>query len=130
MDEQLETIRENAEHIGDLHMIIARLEKATGPDRGIDAAIQRATDGSVLHIGCGGLTNAFTASVDAALMLVPNHCYARVQTATRDCMPLAWVTDETREFSWEGISGKPAIALCIAAIKARAALIAEERTDG
>lgn len=125
MDEQLETIRENAEHAGDIYTIIARLEAATGPDRDIDAAIQRTTDGRVLHIGCGGLTNAFTGSIEAALALVPRGymwSVAKYNAGDGDAfvhLPGGGVKSATAK--------TPAIALCVAALKARAALIAEER---
>ena len=50
----------------------ARLIAATGPDREIDALLQRAflTPNTVVHVGCAGETNAFTKSIDAIGALI------------------------------------------------------------
>lgn len=95
--------------------LIERLEKATGPDRELDDAIR---------VACGFPPKPwnYTASLDAALTLVP----ARAQwTLEQDA---AWVRmlsdDDVDEFQGHlfGREGNcTAIALCIAALKARMA---------
>ncbi|HXT81417.1 MAG TPA: hypothetical protein VN702_17775 [Acetobacteraceae bacterium] len=112
--------------------IIARLEAATGADRRLDAEIARA-------IGCqvrqwNSATNwqwiagtewerlpFFTASVDAALTLIPPahdwslHCDNG--EAVAGCMPAS-----EEGCDWSNCSGPTpaiALALCIAALKAR-----------
>lgn len=110
--------------MSDIKGLIARLEIADRPDARLDRAIALAVDtfqppdrGSPV-----GNWLAYTASVDAALTLVTPLCWARVQTATRDAIPMAWVTNEKDEHCYEGYGATPAVALCIAALKARAAL--------
>lgn len=101
--------------------IIRSLEKATGPDRNIDAAIQRMLGGRVMHIGAGGKTNAFTASVDAALSVVPDGW----RTNWAGTVPMA------TQWFWELIAmhenkatdrvyaATAPLAICIVALKAR-----------
>lgn len=137
MDEHLEIIRENAEHAGDLHTLVERLKGAAEPDRLLNAAIWLTVVAPHVRNDrpYGVPTDAYyaricpryTESIDAAMTLVPAQCYARIQTATRDYISLAWVTDEVREFSWQGEASNPAIALCIAALEASAAISSQKR---
>lgn len=131
--------------------IIERLERATEPARTIDGQIatllgwtlqkmkgdqrpywrkpgvtdwyQRATDGPP----------AYTASIDAALTLAPENAglqlarywLRRPEAAWRATLYVGGVPgNPKREFTGEDAYG-PAIALCIAALKARAALSGE-----
>ena len=110
--------------------LIERLEKAAGPDRDLDGAIYRSLHAShddawphwttvqrdeiVLH---------YTASIDAAVTLVP---FAE-DKATHWGVELdrgfeAWVSrNNVSSGHWlhQGFGSTPAIALCIAALKAR-----------
>lgn len=129
--------------------LIERLEKATGPDRLLDGLIMAATnppsdlDGIPANIfiryeGDYGRFKSFagtpmsfskpvplyTASLDAALTLVPADKDWRVGNMTglptaTVCTPGAWLSFKTAPTAWHGET--PAIALCIAALKARAA---------
>ena len=93
--------------------LIERLEKATGPDRELDRSIHIAIDGNTVVPG-------YTESLDAALMLVPSWhkwsvaCGLLVQYVAR----VTQVKD-SRDFFDGQCDSTPAIALCIAALKAR-----------
>ncbi len=106
--------------------LIARLESATGPDRKLDAAI-RETVGLVWREDFyvwsqtgsryRGQVN-FTASLDAALMLVPaGHVVdlGRYADGSADCAVYA---SEREPYDIAGAE-TPALALCIAALRAR-----------
>ena len=104
--------------------LIERLEKALGPDRELDEAIVievPVTNGFLQPDRHGGFEVLhYTASIDAALTLVPT---AAIWTLEPDA---AWVrqlsADDVDEFQGHlsGRGGKcTAIALCIAALRAR-----------
>lgn len=139
--------------------LIERLEKATGPDRELDLAINLAVDpdsdisrlmqhrrgfdgkegmawdihqGAVCfeqrnavgrcHYNGGYPLPAYTGSIDAALKLVPEGLAWRVDVMTG--LPGAivavhnsWLSHKTAPCCWTGKT--PAMALCIAALKAR-----------
>ncbi len=124
--------------------IIARLEAATGPDRELDAAIDDAVrpEGhtfwcaeelpvhDVLPSGiavvirhelqCG----RYTASVDAALTLVPEGWHWTVYDTDGTEKSFAAIQIEPPSYSSAPFCGSasiPAIALCIASLKARSA---------
>ncbi len=111
--------------------LIARLEAAEGPDRGLDAEIAR-LKGYEVHDKLwvrvtsydghekGALSPLphYTASIDAALTLVPEGWgWSFGQTPTDEGV------EYHAQVNWEPIvaGGTPAIALCIAALKAREA---------
>lgn len=121
--------------------LIARLEKATGPDRELDGLIFRAIDEQPgdrwqqFAVGEGGADvwyrecrdekgayispSFYTASIDAALALVPDGLdwdVSWVGGVYSGCVGF----DATADIDVRGAT--PAIALCIAALKARAAL--------
>lgn len=110
--------------------LIDRLEKATGPDRELDEAIACASDpGSHCAIYCigddspvwfrtkGGKIDLpyFTASLDAAMTLVPDGRHWFVGSVI-DGSGFVSHLDQQGKSSKATI---PAIALCIAALKAR-----------
>lgn len=120
--------------------LIARLEKATGPDRALDIAIYkivrngRATNHDMLtpeqrESHFAGCAPTYTASIDAALTLLPDDDHhwkagyskhVRHNAEVRDLMhPHKGVFVGEHDHS-------RAIALCIAALKARDALSAQE----
>jgi hypothetical protein len=122
--------------------LIAKLEKATGPDRELDVAIVYA-----LHPDIGNYDGLcvgdepifwhepyrkqpcprFTASIDAALSLVPEGMQVGlvgpwITTATKAEVWYAQVADGIEDFQGEFDHKAPtaALALCIAALRARA----------
>lgn len=117
--------------------LIARLEKATGPDRELDALIycldndyqfvrfERWNDRAGRAIfqipGMKPLTESdgfprFTGSIDAAALLRPSpRWFWRVDSHD----PSAWVYLNIQD-AFKGSGKTPAISLCIAALKARA----------
>lgn len=143
--------------------LIERLEKATGPDRELDVAIGfavgriRERDGNYLyatgndsdmvvepneyddHLVSQPLSY-YTASIDAALTLVPEGSWAGLDPIFFDepgrvlfdaiiCRP-DW-SQWTPAGEWigrkEARAATPALALCIAALRAR---LSQENTDG
>lgn len=100
--------------------LIERLEKATGPDREFDEAIARLAG---WYIDGGGYTSAprFTASIDAALTLVPKGFNWSLGSMGGKGFK-ADLHHIERGFGPVCIGVTAPIAICIAAIKARAAL--------
>ena len=96
--------------------LIARLEKATGPDRRLDFSIAQAVENAgPMEWRANGFPY-YTSSLDAALTLVP------------DCTPWAAGEDEDgtgcADIPRHRVlvhAATPALALCIAALKARSA---------
>jgi hypothetical protein len=132
-----------------LAALIERLEKATGPDRDLDTAIHEGAIGlrmyeSVHRYGDGTVVlryypgppeptyhvlPRYTASIDAALTLVPEHySYELVQSAVEPpafARARLWDWRRSPVFSdpeneWKSEGSRPlAIAICIAALRAR-----------
>lgn len=123
----------NSESTVAVNDLIARLEKATHGDYFLDAALAkllgwtyewqhrkplwRSPDGATHK-----LPPDFTGSIDAALTLVPEGYASAVGTmAFKDCSKKPWATYWTPQGAPHSNEGDtPAIALCIAALKARA----------
>lgn len=119
--------------------LIAALEKATGPDRELDIRIGQATavegwrvldDGSIefwtpqdSEFGEGWMTAfcelpPYTASIDAAMGLVPEHSDYDFGSAKLVGTFWALVIDPDNEHKAKGCKSQ-AIAICIAALRAR-----------
>lgn len=110
-----------------------RCEQAAGPDRELDARIECAVQGITFRKLLGtsayrtsrgdiGLMNAkrYTASLDAAVTLVPEGwTWGRFHSGTVECMTLNGPGNSILFERGEGIS--TALALCAAALRARAA---------
>lgn len=100
--------------MSDLTALIERLEKATGPDEVLDEAIFEALYG---NDPLAAPWRKFTASVDAALTLIEGgwllHFWDRID-GTRDAV--LW---RDRRLAEGQHPTSRAIALCIAALKAR-----------
>lgn len=99
--------------------LIERLEKATGPDRELDNLIWFWL-GQPLPDDCADCPARYTASLDAALTLVPESCswacgYSRLVPHNAKVY-----VEGTGAFIGECDSNR-AIALCIAALRARMA---------
>lgn len=124
--------------------LIARLEKATGPDRGIDAAIAKICDpaddpSEAAFFNGRDYPDQYTSSIDAALTLVPDGWDWRIGGPDWRHEVRASYFGYVREYR-EDMAGRPdsegsahhtapAIALCIAALTARSSST-EERTTG
>ena len=105
--------------------LIAALEKAEGPNRELDAKIAACLllpPATILGNGYWGtkpwMADVFTASIDAASMLVPPYVVYRVGNGELSSGQLypGWASVDC--ITAQGAT--PAIALCIAALKARA----------
>jgi hypothetical protein len=113
-----------------MHMdeLIERLEKATGPDRELDAAIALAIGiPATKSYGDEALGNFYrapayfkhyTASIDAAFTLVPEGCTAVFHLFNhRDGFWECDLGNTGADFC--GQAATPALAICIAALRAR-----------
>jgi hypothetical protein len=92
--------------------LIAKLESATEGSRELDREVNLAATGKFLH----HLAPRYTTSIDAALTLVPGYHYwiVGVQYAA------VWQEDGRLADAEKIVThGRPALALCIAALKAR-----------
>jgi hypothetical protein len=130
--------------------LIARLEAATGPDRELDAEIAaslriytgtatwvdgwkgewRAINGLVHLLGDYGShgnfrPSAFTASIDAALTLVPEGAEKELSDLYGVAVAKVGLNFHDGPEVGEHKGGSLAIALCIAALRARSALAPE-----
>lgn len=114
--------------MSDLASLIARLEAAEGPSRELDAEIWRALGNGVFYSNetqpqpcdkdTGNYLPLLTASLDSALSLVPEGCavdFKRFQN-TGDGWACVWTARGNRSGNGKTV----AIALCLAALKARA----------
>jgi hypothetical protein len=117
-----------------IHVLIERLEKATGPDRALNALIyldvlnphMRAGWTAPNGIGPEGyyarVSPDYTGSIDAALTLVPEGFQAYVDTGTPEGAHACVWTDYPHRISGGARQcTQPAIALCTAALRARRA---------
>src|SRR6476469_6834139 len=112
-----------------------RLERATGPDRELDALIEQAAyPGGSVFIGdllryrrpyqARGFPRVpfYTSSIDAALTLVPEDAEWSCVVGHQVGEPVAriWHADQDEaDMGAANTGATPAIALCIAALKAR-----------
>lgn len=132
--------------MSDLSALIVALEGATGPSRELDIEIARAMgDQDVLRIyadpeitvrtanavglhwecpGCVGnvFVERYTSSIDAALTLVPPDMFVGMRRFSDGWYATVAVKSDLEDKSvWRGNQKPAAIALCIAALKARQA---------
>lgn len=100
--------------------LIARLEKAEGPSRELDGLIADAM-GIAVDSEVGAFLPHFTRSVDHALWLVPakHHVHMHFDLMDRDAKHLAGVCPLGENCGDYYSGATPALALCIAALKAR-----------
>jgi hypothetical protein len=115
----------------DLPALIARVEAATGPDYDIDREIWRAVDHDAAEEYAACETPAYTASLDAAVSLVPSGCKWSLYSQSHDEPPCAYCVPNMGRHPWpawvdDAYAATPALALCAAALKARQAM---ERGD-
>jgi hypothetical protein len=112
--------------MSDTQELIARLEAATGPDRDIDRAIAKMLGVMPLYElrgQIGGSWPDYTASIDAALTLMPelwNYVIGSpgIEETELDkwCVNIAMHPDDRGDLTF---APTPALAICIAALKAR-----------
>lgn len=116
--------------MADFAELIARLEKATGPDREIDNAIADALGFEMPLTGSEGWPLYYTGSIDAARTLVDGFYWLASEGRTRDNEPLGGAQVFRKNYLVKPIAEaeheRVEIALCIAALKARS-IVAEER---
>lgn len=104
--------------------LIERLEKATGPDRGLDAEIHWLVTGGI-GVGMTGTAPAYTGSLDVAMTLVPERRARRVEYCPAGSWPYrVWIfRDQVMpldENSGPPVLGKTEpLATCLAALKSR-----------
>jgi hypothetical protein len=100
-----------------------RCEQAAGPERELDNAIWAAAVANPPcpdHTKLGKLEcSRFTASLDAAMTLVPEGKRLKVETAASGANAVIWQYGPT--VVWDADARTPALALCAAALRARAA---------
>lgn len=113
---------EEAKHTADYADIISRLESAEGPDRELDGDIWFAVHGYRASANLENYPSRYTASIDAAMTLVPDGFQAYVDTGIGhgDAHACVWTDHPCRIQGGARQQHSPAIALCIAALKARA----------
>ena len=113
--------------------LIARLEKATGPDRELDEQIQAAISGATLEKQADGRSAyhrdgfwisigkvlPYTSSIDAAMTLVPEGMEKDFTDLYGVARVSVGINAEPGPFYGTHEGGSLAIALCIAALRAR-----------
>lgn len=110
--------------MADLTDLIERLEKATEGSRELDCNVAEAAGLGARRqfhpplLDNGRPVPRFSESLDAALSLVPEGRYAKLQISHDHKRAWAWVEMEAGEAV---ACAAPALALCIAALKARQA---------
>lgn len=106
--------------------LIERIEGASGPDRAIDFAILCLVDPRASKTGILPGDPKFTASLDAAMTLLPGDDWEWSLEVQAGHLPdddlermIAIVKVGDPSCGWESTAATPALALCAAALKAR-----------
>ena len=107
----------------DLSALIARVEAATGPGRELDAEISKRAGHAVMYWDGEHTARPFTASLDAAVSLVPSGHNWSLDMLCRDGNEArTFYGEHPNEIDTEATGATPALALCAAALKARQAM--------
>lgn len=127
--------------MAEIEKLIERLEKLTGPCRGVDKDIHLEVFTQITLPDCP----AYTKSIDCALTLAPEGVRANITTpdpsmknigpATALLIPYnsndaLWARSRAGNIGEGEHATSPAVALCIAALKARAALEKDAENEG
>lgn len=121
--------------MSDLLSLAERCEQATGPELAIDEEIAAALAGAVREVQrdghtayhCGtrwvsiGTVAAYTASLDAAMTLVPEGWHLYLTHEMTEQFGFKWFAQFAETAEAPAMSDHPALALCAAALRARAA---------
>ena len=94
--------------------LIARLEAATGPSFTLEQEIFRLLNPNATKLS---IPNNYTASIDAALTLVPKGEGWAIM-AVKSVFHVG-IGDTARNAKWYAVAPTPALAICIAALRAR-----------
>lgn len=107
-----------------LEELAARVEALTGPDRDMDVEIARYRGVTVLLRNDEGTANYetthwhYTASIDAAMSLVPEGLFARIYCEASQAVIVRSFSGGWLEVSRSGLCHDPALALTAAALRA------------
>jgi hypothetical protein len=105
----------------ELEALAERLERATGPDRALDAELHSAW-GRSISAGWEHLTPLYTASLDAALSLAAGHAILITLSEIKgDGMPRCVFGKPEDGTLYEAIAATMPLAVCAAAARARVA---------
>lgn len=100
----------------DIPTLVERIERLEGPDREVDREIALA-----VNVGERGyMLRPFTASLDSAMTLRPKGepiAFMSVKDVYH-----AGIGDKDGDAEWYAVAATPALALCAAALRARAAM--------
>lgn len=114
------TRREELETLAAMHLeVAAYVEKLSGPDREVDAKIAAVMSGGWLRESVE--VPAYTGSLDAAMRLVPEGLTGRMAWCA-GARTVTLMDAEQREAA-DGTAATPALALCTAALRARASAL-------
>lgn len=106
----------------DLNTLADRIESLTGPSREVDLEIHNSPFPPSLHYRLSANTPAFTASLDAAMALVPEglgrEAFFLQRNSHGQCFADVWTDAEFNRYV-KGKAATPALALCAAALRAR-----------
>ena len=106
-----------------------RCEAATGPDLALNDAIARARSKWEGRLVWSGLSRPYTASLDAAMTLVPEG-WERIETTSLNYTDGSVRHYAAVNFMQPSKAAAPSLALCAAALKARATQSSLSRPDG
>lgn len=113
--------------MNDLLELAERCEKVTGPDRDLDALIAVAAGGADSVIGEWSYRYGrarelpwYTSSLDTAMRLVPDHDIDFQRRRSKAYVAVSFTPANSLEQRGEGWGATPALALCAAALRARA----------
>ena len=101
----------------DLNTLADRIESLTGPSREVDLEIHNSPFPPSLHYRLSANTPAFTASLDAAMALVPEGCARHIEWCEGHIEAAVFLPDSPN--LRHGYAATAALALCAAALRAR-----------
>lgn len=110
----------NPEQSERLLALAARCEAAEGPDRELDIAVFHATEQGFIADGWDHLYPLYTASLDAAMTLIPADLFPTIDFVTKR----VWIRDAKGfDVAWgsaHGFAATVTLSICAAALRAHA----------